>query len=113
MTKQATSHEALVKNLRALMRATSLSAPTLAKKSGVSLRMINSILSFQRTPTIMTVDKLAGAFHLSGWQIITPGLPEDMEQSRQLATTVINFLRSGMDGRQYISHVAEKEATYK
>lgn len=84
----------------------------LAKKSGISKRMIQYILKCERTATVNTADQLAEPFGLTGWQLITPGLRADLVKNGRLERLVQNFYRSSEEGRDYISRVAEQEAKY-
>lgn len=111
-TRQNTC-DTLIANLRALMKAGGMKLPGLAIKSGVSLRMINYILSKERKPTVEIAEALARAFNLKGWQLIIPDLPVDLARSGKLNTLVKNYTHSSEAGREYIDRVAEQEAKYK
>jgi hypothetical protein len=84
----------------------------LAKKSGVSKRMIQYILKCERTATVNTAQALAEPFGLTGWQLITPGLRADLVKNGRLERLVQNFYRSTEEGRDYIFRVSEHEAKY-
>lgn len=84
----------------------------LAKKSGISKRMIQYILKCERTATVNTAEALAEPFGLTGWQLITPGLRADLVKNGCLERLIANFYRSTDEGRDYISRVAEQEAKY-
>lgn len=84
----------------------------LAKKSGVSKRMIQYLLKCEKTATIDLIDALAQPFGLTGWQLIMPNLSEDLLKDGTLERLVENFSRSSTEGRDYISRVAEQEAKY-
>lgn len=105
--------ETLVSNLRALMRATGMKKPELAKKSGVSERMIGYILAGERTPTVDVADALGKAFNLSGWQMIVPGLPTELTKNGQLEKLVKNYSQLSQEGRSFVDLVAERETEYK
>lgn len=112
MVKNKSSLDVLVANMRALMKINGMTGPALASKSKVSIRMVNLILKKDRTPTLRIVDQIAGAFSLCGWQMIVPEIPRKSDEAKLLAETVSNYLQTSDEGRQYIAHVAQKEAGY-
>lgn len=105
--------ETLSANLRALMKEFKFSKEVLAKRSGVSDRMIGYILAAERSTTIETANDLGKAFGLNGWLLLIPGLPVELAKTGQLEKLIINYAHSSNDGRNYIEKVAEKEADYK
>lgn len=104
--------ETLAKNLKMLLDETGMKVPALAKASGVSERMILYILSEERTATIETANDLAAVFHLDGWSLLMPDLKADLMKNGRLAKLVKNYFTASKEGREYIDHVAEKEAEY-
>lgn len=112
MRKRTSTSDTLVTNLRELMRITKIRKPDLAKKSGVSERMIGYILAKERTPTVDTAEALGQAFGLNGWQLIMPGLPIHLAKNGHLDKLVKNYARLTDEGREYVDRVAEKEAGY-
>src|SRR3990167_876051 len=102
--------ETLIVNLQMLLKKTGISTADLAKKSGVTKRMIDYILSRERGASIDIAGKLSGAFGLNGWQLIMPSLPYDLAKTGQLDKLIENFTRCDQKSQQYISHVAEREA---
>ena len=102
----------LIENINMLMNETDIDISQLATKSKISKRMIQYILSMERKPTIQTADALGKAFGLTGWQLIIPSLRMDMIKNGSLEKLVKNYADSTDPGKEYISRVAEKEATY-
>ena len=105
--------DTLVVNLRALMKTMKLNKQELAKKSGVSERMIGYILAKERKPTVEITEMLAKPFGLTGWQLILPGLPVNLVNVGKLMKLCENYSHASTTGREYIDRVAEQEAKYK
>lgn len=110
-TRMSTS-ETLVSNIREVMRATGMKKADVAKKSGVSERMIGYILAKERSPTVDVAEALGKAFGLTGWQMIMPGLPVRLAKNGHLDKLVKNYSSLSEEGREYVDRVAEKEARY-
>ena len=87
MTRPTTA-ETLIKNLTILMAAKDWSNRDLAKKSGVSDRHIGKILNRESVCSIDIAEKLAQAFDLTGWQLITPNLAERLPDGKRLEKMV-------------------------
>jgi transcriptional regulator with XRE-family HTH domain len=113
MKSDAGDLDVLVGAVRALMKSNGLKIPALAKKSGVSPRMIKYILAKQRTPTIDVIQAIAGAFGLKSWQLMIPNVKIDGATSRHLESLVKNYTQSSQQGQEYLDRVAEQEAKYK
>ncbi len=113
MASPTDSIDTVINNLRSLMRETGLNKPKLAKKSGVSERMIAYILSKERMPTIEVLEGLAKAFGLKGsWQLTIPGIRIDPADSGKIDALIKHYAESSEEGRAHIDHVAEREAKY-
>lgn len=104
--------ETLAKNLKMLMDETGIKVSALSKSSGVSVRMILYILKEEKTATIDTANDLAAVFRLDGWSLLMPDLRADLMKNGRLTKLVKNYLTASQQGREYIDHVAEKEADY-
>lgn len=113
MKKRTSTPETLASNIREMMRATGMTKADVAKKSGVSERMIGYILSKERSPTVDVAEALGRAFGLSGWQMIMPDLPVQLAKNGLLERLVKNYSSISEEGREYINRVAEREANYK
>lgn len=111
MKDRPKTRDTLANNLRALMRATKTTKDDLAKRSGISERMIAYILAKERVATIDVTEALGKPFGLTGWQMMIPNLPVELARSGRLTTLVENYIASDT-GREYIDHVAEQEAKY-
>lgn len=104
--------ETFTRNLKMLLMETGMDLDTLVKKSGVSKRMIQYILSGEKKPTIERADAIAGAFKLDGWVMLMPDLRADLLKNGHLRELIKHYSEASEDGRNYICHVAEKEASY-
>lgn len=113
MKTRSSTTETLITNLRALMNATGIKKPELARKSGVSERMIGYLLAKERTPTVDVAEALGKVFGLTGWQLILPGLPVDLAKNGHLEKLVRNYSKLSATGREYVERVAERESKYK
>ena len=102
--------EILVENIRSLMKETKTTKPMLAKKSGVSERMIAYILAKQRTPTVDIAESLASAFGLRGWQLMVPGIKPEIAKSTD--SLISRYSEMTPEGREYLDRVAEQESKY-
>lgn len=107
------TQQIVVSNLRALMAETKMSIEELARRSGVSERMIAYIMAHERKPTLDTAESLAKAFGLAGWQLLVPDLPVHLAKTGKLEQLLRNYSRASEKGREYIDHVAEHEARYR
>lgn len=105
--------DTLADNLRALMKEFGWGKNVLAKKSGVTDRMIGYILAKERNPSVEIADQLAKPFGLNGWHLLIPGLPVELAKSGKLDKLIANYSHSSDSGREYIDSVAEREAKYE
>lgn len=104
--------ETLARNINFLMGAFSISRAELAKRSGVSPRMVAYICNAEKTATIETAQNLASVFGLEGWHLIMPNLPQDMKKTKHLSALLNNYLKANSEGREMIEKVAERESKY-
>ncbi len=95
------------------MAKTGFTSADLAKKSGVSKRMIDYILNEDRKATVELAGKLAEAFGLTGWQLIMPSLPYEIAKNGTLNQLIKDYSHCGTESQDYINHVAQREAVYK
>lgn len=105
--------DTLVINLKMLMQKTGINSAELHLKSGVSKRMIDYILNGDRKPSVEIAGQLADGFGLTGWQLIMPSLPYDLAKNGTLEKLINDFSHCAHASQDYITHVAEREATYK
>lgn len=103
----------LARNLNMLMRASgNMSRADLARRSGVSARMVAYICNAEKTTTIETAQALAEVFGLEGWHLIMPNLPDGINRSKKLSMLLENYSGSSKEGKEMITMIAEREAKY-
>lgn len=112
-TARPNPRDSLASNLRHLMAAQRWNQVDVAKRSGVNQKTISNILNGRNTPTLDKLDMIAAAFGLNAWHLILPDLPAELVNGGTIERLFANYLASGQKGREYIDHVAEREATYK
>lgn len=108
--KRPSTRETLAKNLRTLLDITGWTQDELARRSGVSQRMISSILNLQTGCSVETADALAAAFGLTGWHLIMPNLTKDLLASKAVQTLLECYLSASDEGRTLIDAIATREA---
>lgn len=104
--------ETLARNLNFLMDKHGYSEKEMERSSKVSGKTINNMRNAKHKATIENTDKVASVFGLHGWQLIIPGLPEHLVESKALSAVVENYAAADDEGRAAIEHVAEREAAY-
>ena len=104
--------ETLARNLNFLMDKYGYSEKEMERRSKVSAKTINNMRNAKHTATIENTEKVASVFGLSGWQLIVPGMPESLIDSKGLSNTVSNYAAADDEGRAAIERMAEREATY-
>ena len=102
--------DTLVENLQALMSLRRISRSELARRSGVSERMLAFIFAGDRKPTIDTVEKLAKPLGVNGWQLILPGYAGHVAEKNHLDEVVDAYMHSSIDGKEVIHLIAVKES---
>lgn len=100
------------RNLRMLKRAFELSSKTIAERSGVSERMVDYLLSGERTPTVDVAEQIAQVFGLSGWQMLYPNLTQDLARRGKLEKLLEAYGAASDEGKDHIEMVALREAKY-
>jgi transcriptional regulator with XRE-family HTH domain len=110
--KRPHTRETLARNLRALMDMREWTQTEMARRSGVSQRMVSHVLSRSTGCSIETADALAKPFGLTGWHLLIPDLPDELLRSPSLQSLVDAFVHASDSGRAMISMVAEREAKY-
>lgn len=111
-TKRPDTSETLARNLNFLMEHHGYSERDVEKLSGVSAKTINNMRNGKHKATIENTHSVAAVFGLDGWQMIIPGLPDDLIGSKRLKATIANYASSDEDGRKSIDKMAEREALY-
>lgn len=112
MDERTATKTVLARNLRYLMGDRGWDQVDLAKKSGVSQKTVSNILNEMKVPGLDTVDKLAGAFGLNLWQLIMPGLVDDLRSPTSIREVYEAFRKTNDKGKEFILSVAEREAEY-
>lgn len=107
------SREVIRGNLQALMERDGLSAMVLGKKSKVAQKTVWKILNGKSAPNLDTVDKLAAAFGVTAWHLIMPNLPDELLSDRKIEQVVSLYVQAEDKVREYIHHVADREAKYE
>lgn len=110
--KRPDTSETLARNLNFLMEHHGYSERDVEKLSGVSAKTINNMRNGKHKATIENTHSVAAVFGLDGWQMIIPGLPDDLIGSKRLKATIANYASSDEDGRKSIDKMAEREALY-
>jgi DNA-binding XRE family transcriptional regulator len=93
----------LAENLKTLMSADAnlSSGPKVAKAAGISRKSINNIIEKRHDPRLSSVDEIARAFRLEAYQILTPGLDEN------LLVIFRSYMETDDSGRNLITAAAE------
>jgi transcriptional regulator with XRE-family HTH domain len=76
MTAPGAVSKTLAQNIRALMIARPIlsSQAALARAASVDQRTVGRILNCEHAPTVLQVEKIAKAFGLAPWQLLSPHL---------------------------------------
>lgn len=107
-------NERIADNIQALMdRAGFKSQADLSRASGVSRTHISVITRNQKSATTDVLAKLARALGVEPWQLLAPKDMLDASTDHRFKELLLNYLRSGPDGRQTIDRVAESQARYR
>lgn len=85
----------------------------LARRSGVSQRMISGILREEMGCSIETAQALGEAFGLTGWQMIVPDLSDDLESAPGLTTIIKGYTATDRAGRELMEQLAIRERQRK
>ena len=113
MTTRPDPRDTLSTNLKALTSLRGYDQVQLAKRSGVNQKTISNILNTRNAPNLDKLELIAKAFGLNAWHLIIPGLPAELVGGGSIDRLFQNYAASDQKGRDYIDHVAEREATYK
>jgi transcriptional regulator with XRE-family HTH domain len=112
--------EVLAENLRRLLAAGPRhnlpgSQATLAKRAGVAQTTLSNWLdpSRGRAPQLDKLERVAAVYGLEVWQLLVPGLPDDLVLDRHLRRLVAAYRDiANADVRNRIWRIAEAEADY-
>ena len=101
----------LSRNVRWLMADRKCTQERLAKRSGASQRTISNVLTQKKTPTLDTVDRLAKAYNVTIWELLSPFLPDDMGTGTKINKLLENYLKADDQGKALILQLAERETS--
>lgn len=104
----------LARNLRFLMEKHDHKPADLAAKlkGRVGKTTLHYILNREKVAKIDTAHHIASVYGLSGWNLISPTLIEDMAKPGTLSRLIDNYTKADAEGRKHIEQVAEREAQY-
>ena len=103
----ADSRLTLSRNLAALMKQREMDQHAVARAAGVSQKTVSNILRMEGSPRICSVEAVAGAFGLKGWQLLAS--PEVVDGLDELLAA---WGSVSSEGREMIVKVAEREVAY-
>lgn len=112
MTLRPRTEATLAANLRWLMNKAGWTEKEIEQRSGVSQKTINNVLHARYRTKVETVEQLAAAFNLDGWQMILPNLVHDIESGTSIAKLLNAYLQSSAEGQSVVLKIAEREAKY-
>lgn len=100
----------LARNIQMLMALNGWNKVTLAKRAGISDRMVAYLINKERAATIEVADAIGKAFGINGWLMISPHLtPESYKSMEKLNQ---DYASTTQQGREHIEMVADREAAY-
>lgn len=108
--KRSSTRDTLAGNLKTLMALRSWTQVQLAEKSGVSQTMISSVLNARSGCSVETADALAHAFGLTGWNLLMPGLSEDLLKSKAVQKLLESYVHASPEGQALIDAMALRES---
>lgn len=113
MANQPPSNVTVIENISALKLMHGWSNRTLAKKSGVSDRMIGKILNGESEPTTTTIDKIANAFEIESWHLMIPNFRPELFSKNRFQRVLHAYTDTDNDGRKVMEtqadYIAKKE----
>jgi len=108
---EKTSRTALARSLRAIMRATKVKGPEVAKRAGLDPKTVNNMVNGRFGASLDNVAAVAKALNLELWQLFMPDYIEAYLQDGQNLKTILSAYCSTDDtGRSSILNVAEMAA---
>ena|SRR5579859_3727558 len=110
--EKLSTRQRIAKNLDFLMRKFERNELDVAKAAKMSQKTVNNLLHNRHPAKVDTVERIAKAFSLEGWQLLLPELPETIDQLESTKRLMENYLESSSEGQKIIAQIAEREATY-
>lgn len=113
-SQRQSTRESLAKNLKYLLDKHELSYRAVSEKTGeaVSPKTVGNMVNAVGGSSIDNVEAVAQVFGLTGWQMILPGLIDDIENNTSIATVYESYFNTDAEGRKHIQRIAEREAEY-
>ena len=105
-----TTRDYLADNINMLLNYHQWSRAELARKSGVSPRMVAYIATGEKAATIEVAEKLGEAFGITGWLMISPYLSIDTYKNMEKLNS--HYSQTTPEGKDHILMVAEREAIF-
>jgi len=105
-------NKVLLKNLDYLRDVSSVNKQELAKKAGVSPRMLAYIYSGERTPTLEVLERIAAVFKIAPGLLLMPDMIKWFPHLKEMGELMTLYANADADSQKYIRRVAEKEANY-
>lgn len=99
-------------NIRRLLEIKKWTQGNLAEKSGVSLKMIGNIVNQKESVSITRLWMIAETFRVPPWFLLVPNIPDEMLERGNIEKVFRDYINSPQEGKEYITRVAEKEASY-
>lgn len=81
-------------------------------KGKVGKTTLHYVLNCEKTAKIDTAHHIAEVYGLSGWNIISPTLIDDLSKPGTLSKLIADYSSADAEGRKHIEQVAEREAKY-
>ncbi len=107
------TRDSLARNLDLLMKLRGWDQPELKRRSGVAQKTISNMLNKKVSAQLDNIGKVAGSFNLDAWHLLLPNLPHDLVSGGEIERLYQSFIHSDAEGREYILHVSEREASYR
>jgi len=103
-------NETIRDNISRLMKAHGWKPKDLAKHAGISPRHANYVPKGGRSPGVEVLTKIANAFRVTVFQLVTPNLPDDVLFSPSVYRLLRNYADASTEGRELIEMQAQREA---
>ncbi|MBE0454859.1 MAG: helix-turn-helix transcriptional regulator [Roseovarius sp.] len=108
-----TLSEIVVENVCAFRDRLGWSTRELARKSGVSDKMVWKVVNGESAPTTHTIEKLAKAFGIQSWELMIPGIKPDLLDGAHLYEIQSCYLSADEEGRRMMETAAEYVSSHK
>ena len=112
-TKRPLPRHVIATNLKKLLATTGLSAPDVARQAGIDRKTLNNQLHGRYDPRPEAVDKVAGVFGYTCWDLLNPNFDPERSKNGRLQSLIDMYSQADDTGRENILRVAEMAAKYK